>query len=148
MAAQGTGEDNLYSLLSWRAVLSGFAVATILAALFGAAASRAGLEGNLGASAALELAAMVAGGFVAGWLGGRVGVVQALAVAVMFIIISASVKAWAEYAFVGDDFRRYSLLGPMDMGGLILGDMVHLLGACAGGWLADTIRARTSTQPD
>ena len=32
------------------------------------------------------------------------------------------------------------VLGPMDMGGLILGDLIHLSGACLGGWLADIQR--------
>jgi hypothetical protein len=30
----------------------------------------------------------------------------------------------------------------MDMGGLILGDLIHLIGACTGGWLADSLGAR------
>ena len=68
--------------------------------------------------------------------------VQALAVAVIFILIAASIKAWVEI----DLASRYGphVLGPMDMGGLILGDLVHLLGAGAGGWLADTQRLRAA----
>ena len=136
---QSTG--GLTSVISWRGVAAGFLAAAALAAILGALGSRAGLEANPGAAASLELVALLAGGYVAGRVAGRVGVIQGLAVAVIFILIAASVKAWVEI----DLATRYGphVLGPMDMGGLILGDLVHLVGACAGGWLADTERLRS-----
>jgi hypothetical protein len=106
--------------------------------LLGTAASRVlGVE-NPGALASLEFLALVAGGYVAGRMSDRVGVMQGVAVAVIFILVSASIKAWWEI----DLATRYGpqALGPMDMGGLILGDLVHLTGACFGGWLADSQR--------
>ena len=87
-------------------------------------------------------AAMFVGGFVAGKIAGRLGVIQGVAMAVIFILIGASIKAYVEI----DLATKFGpqVLGPMDMGGLILGDLIHLVGACAGGWLADTRGARAT----
>jgi hypothetical protein len=126
------------SVIRWPAVLLGFAVAALAGMLLGTTASRLlGVE-NPGALASLEFLALVAGGYVAGRMSGRVGVMQGVAVAVIFILVSASIKAWWEI----DLATRFGpqALGPMDMGGLILGDLVHLTGACFGGWLADSQR--------
>ena len=62
----------------------------------------------------------------------------AIALNPIFILVAASIKAWWEI----DLASRFGpqVLGPMDMGGLILGDLVHLLGACVGGWLSDLQR--------
>jgi hypothetical protein len=123
------------SLIRWPAVLLGFVVAALIGMGLGTAAGRMfGVE-NPGTLASLEFFALVAGGYVAGRLGGRVGVMHGVAVAVIFILVAASIKAWWEI----DLATRYGpqVLGPMDMGGLILGDLVHLTGACVGGWLAD-----------
>jgi hypothetical protein len=126
------------SVIRWPAVLLGFVVAALAGMLLGTTASRLlGVE-NPGALASLEFVALVAGGYVAGRMSGRVGVMQGVAVAVIFILVSASIKAWWEI----DLATRFGpqALGPMDMGGLILGDLVHLTGACFGGWLADSQR--------
>src|SRR5439155_3769218 len=122
-------------MIRWPAVLLGFVVAALLGVLLGTAARQiAGVE-NPGTLASLEFFALMAGGYVAGRLGGRVGVIQGVAVAAIFILVAASIKAWWEI----DLASRFGpgVLGPMDMGGLILGDLVHLTGACVGGWLAD-----------
>jgi hypothetical protein len=130
MAAQPQPQskpESLTSVIRWRAVLAGSIVALVLSVA-------------LGARAALLFVAMMAGGFVAGYVAGGWGVIQGVAMAVIFILIGASIKAWAEI----DLASRFGphVLGPMDMGGLILGDLVHLTGACMGGWLADTIGVR------
>jgi hypothetical protein len=120
-------------------VLSGFLVAALLGVMLGRAASvLAGVE-NPGTLATLEFVALLAGGYLAGRLGGQVGVMQGVAVAVLFILVAASYKAWVEISLVS----RFGpqVLGPMDMGGLILGDLIHLTGACLGGWLADVQRS-------
>jgi hypothetical protein len=126
------------SQLRWRAVLLGFVVSALLGMLFGTLANAlAGVE-NPGTLAALEFFALMAGGYVAGRFSGRLGVIQGVAVAVLFILVAASIKAWWEI----DLATRFGphVLGPMDMGGLILGDLIHLTGACLGGWLADLHR--------
>jgi MFS family permease len=123
------------SLIRWPAVLVGFLVAALLGMLLGTIARQAAGVDNPGTLATLEFVALVAGGYVAGRLAGRVGVMQGVAVAAIFILVAASIKAWWEI----DLASRFGphVLGPMDMGGLILGDLVHLAGACVGGWLSD-----------
>ena len=126
------------SQIRWSAVLLGFVVAALAGMLLGTfASSLAGVD-NPGTLAALEFFALMAGGYVAGRFSGRFGLIQGLAVAVIFILIAASIKAWWEI----DLATKYGphVLGPMDMGGLILGDLIHLTGACLGGWLADVGR--------
>lgn len=132
----------LASVIRWRAVLLGFVAAAALAVALGAIGGMVGLEGHLGTAAALEFVALMVGGYVAGRQAGQLGVIQGVAVAILFIMIAASVKAWVEI----DLATRFGphVLGPMDMGGLILGDLIHLTGACAGGWLADSQRARAN----
>jgi hypothetical protein len=124
-------------MIRWPAVLAGFTVAALVGILLGQLAGLAAIE-NPGSRASLEFFALVAGGYVAGRLGGRVGVMQGVAVAVLFILVAASYKAWDEIAAA----TKYGphVLGPMDMGGLILGDLIHLTGACVGGWLSDVGR--------
>lgn len=133
-------KSSLTSMLDWKAIALGFGVAAALGVGAGVVGGGLGLEGHLGAYAATEFVALMVGGYVAARVAGRVGVMQALAVAVIFIVISASVKAWVEIDLAG----RFGpgVLGPMDMGGLVLGDLIHLVGAWAGGWLADTQRVR------
>jgi len=144
--AKAESRQGLASLLDWRAVGLGFLTAAGAAIALGAIGARVGLEGNLGAAASLEFGALLLGGYVAGRRAGRIGVIQGVAVAVIFIVISASIKAWVEI----DLATRYGpqVLGPMDMGGLILGDLVHLIGGCVGGWLADTRRDRLDVLAD
>jgi hypothetical protein len=99
------------------------------------------LQTNLGAQASMLFAAMFVGGLVAGKIAGRMGVIQGVAMAVIFILIGASYKAYVEIDLATQFGPQ--VLGPMDMGGLILGDLVYLLGACSGGWLADSLAARS-----
>jgi hypothetical protein len=136
----GGHPNGLTSVINWRAVLLGFAVAASLAATLGAIGATLSLAGHLGMAAALEFVAMFVGGYVAGRNAGHLGVIQGVAVAVIFILVAASLKAWVEID-LATKFGPH-VLGPMDMGGLILGDLVHLTGGCAGGWLADSERAR------
>ena len=132
-------EDNLVSVISWKGVAIGSLVALGLSIVLGRLTAPF-LETNLGAQASMLFASMFVGGFVAGKIAGRMGVIQGVAMAVIFILIGASLKAYVEI----DLATQYGpqVLGPMDMGGLILGDLIHLLGACTGGWLADSLGAR------
>ena len=137
-------EENLVSVISWKGVAIGSLVALGLSLVLGRLTAPY-LETNLGAQASMLFASMFVGGLVAGKIAGRMGVIQGVAMAVIFILIGASLKAYVEI----DLATQYGpqVLGPMDMGGLILGDLIHLGGGFAGGWLADTLwtrEARTS----
>jgi uncharacterized membrane protein len=139
-----TDSDSLVSVISWKAVALGGLTALVISLALGALTADA-LETNLGARAAMLFVAMFVGGFVAGKVAGRLGVIQGVAIAVIFILVGASIKAYAEI----DLATRFGpqVLGPMDMGGLILGDLIHLVGACAGGWFADSLSARGGEAP-
>ncbi|MFN8636665.1 MAG: hypothetical protein U0893_22680 [Chloroflexota bacterium] len=134
-------DENLVSVISWKGVAIGSLVALGLSMTLGRLTAGA-LQTNLGAQASMLFASMFVGGLVAGKIAGRMGVIQGVAMAVIFILIGASMKAYTEI----DLATKFGpqVLGPMDMGGLILGDLVHLLGACTGGWLADSLAARAT----
>jgi hypothetical protein len=137
-------EDSLVSVISWKGVAIGSLVALALSLVLGRVTAPF-LETNLGAQASMLFGSMFIGGLVAGKIAGRAGVIQGVAMAVIFILIGASLKAYVEI----DLATQYGphVLGPMDMGGLILGDLIHLLGACTGGWLADTLGTREARTP-
>jgi hypothetical protein len=132
-------DDNLGSVISWKGVAAGAVTALVISLSLGRLTADA-LETNLGAQAAMLMVAMFVGGFVAGKVAGGFGVIQGVAIAVIFILIGASIKAYWEI----DLATKFgpNVLGPMDMGGLILGDFVYLIGGSAGGWLADTLTRR------
>jgi hypothetical protein len=136
-----TRDENLVSVISWKGVLAGGLTALALSLTLGRVTADA-LETNLGAQAAMLFASMFVGGLVAGKVAGGFGVIQGVAIAVIFILIGASIKAYVEI----DLATKYgpNVLGPMDMGGLMLGDMIYLIGGSAGGWLSDTLRARAA----
>jgi hypothetical protein len=138
-----TDNESLVSVISWKGVALGGLTALAISLVLGVVTAET-LETNLGARAAMLFAAMFVGGFVAGKVAGRLGVIQGVAIAVIFILIGASIKAYAEID-LATKFGPH-VLGPMDMGGLILGDLIHLVGACAGGWLADTLSVRSQRQ--
>src|SRR4051812_43621085 len=133
-------DESLVSVISWKGVAAGGLTALAISVILGLVTADT-LETNLGARASMLFGAMFVGGFVAGKVAGRLGVIQGVAIAVIFILIGASIKAYVEI----DLATRFgpNVLGPMDMGGLILGDLIHLVGACAGGWLADSLAARS-----
>ena len=134
-----TENASLVSVISWKGVAVGSLVTLTLALTLGRVTA-ASLETNLGAQAGMMFAAMFVGAFVAAKIAGRMGVIQGVAMAVIFIVIGASIKAYAEID-LATKFGPH-VLGPMDMGGLILGDLIHLGGGFTGGWLADTLAAR------
>lgn len=130
------------SSIRWRAVLVGFLASAPLAAALGLLAATAGWREDSGVLASLLFAAMMVGGFVAGRQAGQFGMIQGVAVASIYILISAGIKAWVEI----DLATKYGphVLGPMDMAGMTLGDLVYLVGATAGGWFADLANVRAS----
>jgi hypothetical protein len=131
--------ESLVSVISWKGVAVGSLVTLALALTLGRVTAEL-FATNLGAQAGMLVVAMFIGAFVAGRIAGRMGVIQGVAMAVIFIVIGASMKAYSEI----DLATKFGpqVLGPMDMGGLILGDLVYLGGGFMGGWLADTLAAR------
>lgn len=139
-SAPTSSEQGLVSVISWKAVLAGSLV-TLALSLTAGRLTAGYFGGNLGAQASLLFASMFIGAFVAGRVSGRLGAIQGIAMAVIFILIGASLKAYNEI----DLATTYGpqVLGPMDMGGMILGDLIYLVGGWMGGWFADSRAPRS-----
>jgi hypothetical protein len=134
-APASSEQESLVSVISWKAVLAGSLV-TLALSLTAGNLTAGYFAGNLGAQASMLFVSMFIGAFVAGRVSGRLGAIQGIAMAVIFIVIGASLKAYNEI----DLATTYGpqVLGPMDIGGLILGDLIYLLGGWMGGWFADS----------
>ncbi len=116
--------------LHWRAIALGFALALSLAVLF----ARVGGEVVSGLGIVTQFVAIFLGAFAAGRFAGRHGLVQGLAVAILFIIAQATLSAWADYEIV----RRSGPDGleSLDLGGIVVDDLVAMIAGVAGGLLA------------
>jgi hypothetical protein len=124
------GYGRVVAAVNWRAVILGLLLSICLIAVFGQLV-RAGAPGI---GVAYQFIALFVGAFVAGRLAGRAGPLQGVAVAVLFIVGVAAFDTWADYETV----RRLGpdALGSMNLGGIVVGDLVALTAGTAGGWLA------------
>jgi hypothetical protein len=133
-------------MIRWQAVAVGFLFAVLLALIMGIALGRLPVDENPGVLAVPSFIALFAGGYVAGRIGGRAGVAHGVAVAVVYIFVAASIKALQELVLAAQ-WGPFAI-GPMNMGGLLLGDLIHLTAATLGGWLAEThvVGARSASR--
>ena len=127
-------------MIRWAAVLVGFVAAVIPLLLVGMLLGRGPIDENPGLLALPSFLALFAGGYVAGRLARRAGPMHGIAVAAIYIFLAASIKALQELVVAMQ--WGPAAVGPMNMGGLVLGDLIHLCAATLGGWLADTHVAR------
>ena len=123
-------------MIRWPAVGIGFLIAVAISFAAGLALGRAPIDENPGVLAVPSFLALFAGGYVATRIARQAGLAHGVAVAVIYIFVAASIKALQEMvlAFQWGPFA----IGPMNMGGLLLGDLIHLCAATLGGWLAET----------
>jgi len=132
--------------MRWGAVLGGLAVAYIASVALGLLLARLGLASNLSALPLVQFLALFLGGYVAGrWAVGRAergtgslrgtGFMNGVAVAVGFIAVWAVQNAVQESWLV----QTYGPLAlpRMNIPGIMLGDLLSLSAAAAGGWLAE-----------
>jgi len=146
---QGAPAAQHQGMISWRHCLLGLIVGELVLlilsdgglALANAAFGSDGrdkLDGGI-VGVATFLAVMV-GGYLAARLARRMELYQGFAVAVGFIIVAASFQFGQEASVVHGSLQSgtHTLvdLGPMNMGGLISGDFLALLGGSLGGVLA------------
>ena len=132
--------------LKWKAVLGGLAVAYIASVAMGVLLARVGQAGNLSALPLVQFLGLFAGGYVAGrWAQGRgrsgplvSGFMNGVAVAVAFIVVWAVQNAVQE-AWLVQEYGPVAL-PRMNMGGIILGDVLLLSAAALGGWIAERKR--------
>jgi ascorbate-specific PTS system EIIC-type component UlaA len=135
-------------MIRWPAVLAGFVAAVGPLLVVGMLLGRAPIDENPGLLALPSFVALFGGGYVAGRLARRAGPAHGIAVAVIYIFLAASIKALQELVVAMQ--WGPAAVGPMNMGGLLLGDLIHLCAATLGGWLADTHVARqaAATAPE
>jgi putative membrane protein (TIGR04086 family) len=128
-------------MIRWPAVLVGLLVAIAISLVAGLAMGRQPIDENPGILAVPSFLALFAGGYVAARIAGRAGLPHGIAVAVIYIFVAASIKSLQELvlAYTWGPFA----VGPMNMGGLLLGDLIHLSAGTLGGWLAETHLNRT-----
>ncbi|HLH25898.1 MAG TPA: YrzE family protein [Chloroflexota bacterium] len=132
-------------MVRWPAVGAGFLIAFALSLLAGVLLGRSTVDENPGILAVPSFVALFAGGYVAGRLAGRAGLANGVAVAVIFIFVGASIKALQELVLAAQ-WGPFAI-GPMNMGGLLLGDLIHLCAATLGGWLAESQLQRRELAP-
>ena len=123
-------------MIRWPAVLIGFLVAVLTSVVAGMLLGRAPIDENPGLLALPSFIALFAAGYVAGRIARRAGPAHGVAVAVLYIFLAASIKALQELVLA----MQWGPLaiGPMNMGGLLLGDLIHLCAGTLGGWLAES----------
>ena len=123
-------------MIRWPAVGIGFLIAIAVSLASGLALGRPVIDENPGVLAVPSFLALFAGGYGAGRFARQAGMIHGVAVAVVYIFVAASIKALQELVLAAQ-WGPFAI-GPMNMGGLLLGDLIHLSAGTLGGWLAET----------
>jgi hypothetical protein len=97
--------------------------------------ARAGLGTSLTAVPLGQFVALFAGGFTAGRLARVSGFINGAVVAVVFIVVWAAQNTIWEAWLVQENGPL--ALPRMNMGGIVVGDLLNLTAAAFGGWLAE-----------
>ncbi|CAA9249766.1 MAG: hypothetical protein AVDCRST_MAG77-2117 [uncultured Chloroflexi bacterium] len=120
-------------------IAAGILLAFLLLRLLGFAASASGVAAQLYVLPVIQFAALLAGGYLAGRLATVSGFMNGVAVAVVFIVVWAALNAIHEAQLVQE--AGPAALPRMNMGGIVIGDLLNLIPAAFGGWLAERGRA-------
>jgi hypothetical protein len=123
-------------MIRWTAVGIGFLVTLAMSFVSGLALGRVPIDENPGILAVPSFLALFGGSYVAARIGRQAGVLHGVAVAVAYIFTAASIKALQELV-LASQWGPFAI-GPMNMGGLLLGDLIHLAAGSLGGWLGET----------
>ncbi len=129
--------------LRWLAIAIGVALAYGLQVGGGYLAAATGLVrdpsaelgGEFSALPILQFACLAIASYAAGRIAGVAGFLNGVAVGVAFIVVWAGLNAWQESQLV----LAYGPLAlpAMNLGGVVLGDVLILSAAAFGGWLSD-----------
>ena len=133
-AGASTGEPRPITL-RWGAIAGGLVVAYLCSVACGVVLAAAGLGRNLSVIPLVQFVALFAGGYVAGRWAGVSGFMNGVAVAVGWIVVWAAQNAVFEARLVQE--HGPLALPRMNMGGIILGDLLNLSAAALGGWLGE-----------
>lgn len=121
--------------LRWGSIVGGLVVSYLISVALGVVLAGTGLASNISLLPILQFIALFAGGYVAGRWAGVSGFMNGVAVAVAFIVVWAAQNALLEARLVQENGPL--ALPRMNMGGIILGDLLNLSAAAFGGWLSE-----------
>jgi hypothetical protein len=125
----------------WLAVSLGCVSALGMQALFSALAAYTGMGASGVAGYVVLGLALGLGGYVAGSLAGRLQVLYAALVAVVYILLTATFQATRD-AIIAREFGL-AALAPIDFLQLTLMDVLAMTAASCGGWLAGRFQVTT-----
>jgi putative membrane protein (TIGR04086 family) len=134
-AAEPEPESRLQIRLQLLPIAVGTLVAFLVLRLASLALESTGLGEQVFVLPLAQFIALYSGGFAAGRIARGSGFMNGVAVAVVFIVIWAILNAFYEARLVQE--AGPAALPRMNMGGIIVGDLLNLIPAAFGGWLAE-----------
>lgn len=120
-------------------IASGILLAFLLLRVLGFTADASGVAAQFYVLPVIQFVSMFAGGFLAGRLATISGFMNGVAVAIVYIVVWAGLNAFHEAQLVQE--AGPAALPRMNMGGIVIGDLLSLVPAAFGGWLAERGRA-------
>ena len=120
------------------AITGGAVVAYIVSVALGIVLARTGIGYSYYLLPLAQFIALYAGGYFAGRWAGTSGFMNGVVVAVLWIVVWAAQNAMYEAQLVQD--AGPAALPRMNMGGIIIGDLLNLSAAAFGGWMAERRR--------
>jgi hypothetical protein len=116
-------------------IAAGVILSFLLLRLLGMAAAASGLATEYYVLPLIQFAALFAGGFLSGRIASVSGFMNGVVVAVVYIVVWAGLNAVSEAQLVQE--AGAAALPKMNMGGIVIGDLLNLIPAAFGGWLAE-----------
>jgi len=117
------------------AIAGGAVVAYIISVALGIVLATTGIGYTFYLLPLAQFLALYTGGFIAGRWAGVSGFMNGVCVAVLWIIVWAAQNALNEVQLV--QIAGPAALPRMNMGGIIIGDLLNLTAAAFGGWMAE-----------
>ena len=135
LAADRAERDSPQIRLQLLPIAVGTLVAFLLLRLLSTALEATGLGQQMFLLPLVQFVALYSGGFSAGRVANGSGFINGVAVAVVYIVVWAILNAVNEARLVQE--AGPAALPRMNMGGIIIGDLLNLIPAAFGGWLAE-----------
>lgn len=134
-AARGEEADSPRIKLQLLPIAVGTLVAFLLLRLLSTALDASGVGQQFFLLPLVQFVSLYTGGFAAGRLANGSGFMNGVAVAVVYIVVWAILNAVNEARLVQE--AGPAALPRMNMGGIIIGDLLNLVPAAFGGWFAE-----------
>ncbi len=116
-------------------IVCGMLLAFLMLRLLGMIASSTGMASQYYVLPLIQFVSLFAGGYCAGRMATISGFMNGVVVAVAYIVVWAVLNAVNEAQLVQE--AGPAALPRMNMGGIVIGDLLNLIPAAFGGWLAE-----------